>query len=328
MSLTTEEVKDIYNNAIVIDGMVGTTYAFDALVESGCTAVNVTLAAHNEDWQRMIEVMKNYYAAIIAFPDKLTLIESGEDIEKSKKEGKVGLIFGLQTSSPVGEDLTNIWLLYKLGVRVMQLTYMAATKAGYGCLEKDQGLTYFGKRMIMAMNQIGMILDLSHCGWKTAEDAIKESTSPVICSHTNPYEKCSTTRNFPDDLIRGIAESGGVMGINAHPAICKTRKGDSQPTLDDYMECLYYMIEVAGIDHVGIGMDLFHGFTMWEETRWHIGGYLLPGGWKVTKDLEYQTDLIKIVYRLAQDGFDKASIEKIIGNNFLRVFKEVCKGKN
>ena len=327
MSLTKEEVDNIYNKAIVIDGMVGTTYAFDALVESGCTAVNITLAAHNDNWEKMIDVIKNYYAAIIAFPEKLTLIESGEDIEKAKKDGKVGLLLGMQTSSPVGEDLTNIWLLYKLGVRVMQLTYMSATKAGYGCLENDQGLTYFGQRMVMVMNQIGMLLDLSHCGWKTAEGALKVSKDPVVCSHTNPYKKCSITRNFPDELIKGIAESGGVMGLNAHPAICKTRKDDSQPTLDDYMECLYYMIEVAGIDHVGIGMDLFHGFTQWEETRWHVGGYLLPGGWKFTKDLEFQTDLIKIVYRMAEDGFDKESIEKIIGKNFLRVFKEVFRKK-
>ncbi|MGI6250371.1 MAG: dipeptidase [Anaerolineaceae bacterium] len=326
MNLSENEASKIFREAIVINGMAGTTYAFDAFKDTGQTAIVLTLAAHNEDWNRAVDLFKNYYAALIAYNDSLLLVESVDDIHKAHREGKVGLILGFQTSTPVGQDWTNLWLLYKLGLRVMQLTYMNRTLCGDGCLEDpDLGLTFFGKRMITVMNQMGILLDLSHCGWKTAEDALAYTNKPVICSHTNPYQVCPTPRNFPDSLIKAIADSGGVLGINAHPMICTARGGASQPDLTDYMKCMEHMINVAGIDHVGIGPDLFHGFTLWEEARWHTGGYLLDGGWKYTTGLEDETGIPSIAVELAKRGHRKEDIEKILGLNFLRVFKDVWK---
>lgn len=322
--ITEEEARQIHNESIVINGMAGTTYAFDAFLQTHQTAAVLTLAAHNEDWNRAVELFKNYMAAIIAEPEKMILIQSVDDIYRAHREKKLGLIFGFQTSTPVGQDWTNLWLFYKLGLRIMQLTYMNRTLCGDGCLEEpDQGLTFFGKRMITVMNQVGILLDLSHCGWKTAEDALRFTNKPVVCSHTNPYSKCPIRRNFPDDLIKGVAESGGVMGINAHPMICTTRNGLTRPDISDYMDCMEYMIEVAGIDHVGIGPDLFHGFTLWEEARWHTGGYLLNGGWKTTQGLEDEHNIPQISIELAKRGYSKDAIQKILGLNFLRVFKEV-----
>lgn len=325
-NLSESEAKKLYDESIIINGMVGTTYAFDVFEKTKQTAAIFTLAAHNEDWNRAMELFKNYMAALIAYPDKLLLVESVDDIYRAKKENKLGVIFGFQTSTPVAQDWTNLWIMYKLGLRVMQLTYMNRTLCGDGCQEiNDMGLTCFGQQMIRVMNQVGILLDLSHCGWKTAEDALKYTDRPVICSHTNPYEKCKITRNFPDDLIRGIAESGGVMGINAHPMICTTRNGAERPDMSDYMDCMEYMIQVAGIDHVGIGPDLFHGFTLWEETRWHTGGYLLNGGWKTTIDLEGEEGIPLIALELAKRGYSKEDIKKVMGENFLRVFKETWK---
>ncbi len=227
-----DEAKRIYDESIIVNGMAGTTYAFDVFEKTKQTAAIFTLAAHNEDWNRAIELFKNYMAALVAYPEKLLLVESVDDIYRAKNENKFGVILGFQTSTPIGQDWTNLWILYKLGLRIMQLTYMNRTLCGDGCLEEpDQGLTYFGKRMIMVMNQVGILLDLSHCGWKTAEDVLKYTDRPVVCSHTNPYAKCPIKRNFPDELIKGVAESGGVMGINAHPSICTTRDGKSRPDM-------------------------------------------------------------------------------------------------
>jgi len=326
LNLTAEEARKIYDESIIVNGMAGMTYAFDVFKETKQTAAVFTLAAHNEDAHRAIELFKNYYAALIAHRDSILLIETADDIIRSKKEGKLGMIIGFQTSTPVGLDWTNLWLYHKLGLRIMQLTYMNHTMCGDGCNEvEDHGLTAFGKQMIDVMNQVGILLDLSHCGWKTAADALAYTDRPVICSHTNPAAICQTSRNFPDDLIKGIAASGGVMGINGHPMICSTRKGKSQPDISDYMDCMDYMIKVAGIDHVGIGPDLFHGFTLWEEERWHTGGYVLDGGWKFTMGLENEYDVPNIAVEMAKRGYNKEEIQKVMGMNFLRVFEKAWK---
>ena len=140
--LSEDEARRIYNDSIVINGMVGTTYAFDVFEKTNQTAAVFTLAAHNEDWNRAMELFKNYMAALIAHHDKMLLVESVDDIIRAKKEHKFGMIFGFQTATPIGMDWTNLWIMYKLGLRIMQLTYMNRTACGDGCQEvTDMGLT-------------------------------------------------------------------------------------------------------------------------------------------------------------------------------------------
>jgi membrane dipeptidase len=186
------------------------------------------------------------------------------------------------------------------------LTYMSHTLAGDGCMEEpDRGLTYFGERTVLVMNQAGILIDLSHCGWKTGEDTLKVSKDPLVCTHSNPYQLCPVRRNLPDELLKGIAETGGVIVINGHPAICNTRSDGSRPTMDDFINCLEYTVQLVGIDHVGLGPDLFQGFTGRDEARWHVGGYMLPGAWKTTEGLEGEEDIPSIAPALAKDSGSK-----------------------
>ncbi len=322
--LSKEEALAIYQKSIVIDAMAGTTYGFEDLAKAGITGAHVTLAAHYEQSEKMIDRLKEYYAGLFAYPDLLCLVEKASDLERAKSEGKVGIILGVQTITPMGVDWTNLWLFRKLGIRIAQLTYMSRNQAGDGCMENPQeGLTYFGERTVLVMNQAGILVDLSHAGWKTAEGILAVSRDPVVTTHTNPFEKCSIRRNFPDTILKAIAESGGVIGINGHPAICSTRVDGSRPSLADYMDCLDYTVNLVGVDHVGLGTDLFHGFTRREESRWHAGGYMLPGGWKTTEGLEDALDIPNIAVELARRGYGELDIQKILGLNFLNVFKNV-----
>ncbi|NMB88197.1 MAG: hypothetical protein GYA17_07540, partial [Chloroflexi bacterium] len=230
-NLTVEEAQAVYRRSIVIDAMAGTTYAFDALQRAGITGAHVTLAAHYESYEKTVDRLKNYYAALLAYPQQLCLVEKSSDIERAKLEGKTGIILGLQTITPMGQDWTDLWILRKLGVRIAQLTYMSHTQAGDGCMEEpDNGLTYFGERTVMVMNQAGILVDLAHCGWKTAEGILKVSKDPVVTTHSNPYKVSPVRRNLPDELLQAIAQSGGVIGINGHPAICSTRTDGSRPS--------------------------------------------------------------------------------------------------
>lgn len=323
-NLTVDEARDLYQQSIVIDAMAGTTFAFDDIWRAGITGAHVTLAAHYEDQSKMIDRLKEYYASLLAYPNQICLVEKSSDLENAKKQGKTGIILGLQTITPMGEDWTNLWLFRKLGLRIAQLTYMSRTLAGDGCMEEpDRGLTYFGERTVLVMNQSGILVDLAHCGWKTAEGVLGVSKDPVVATHSNPYQKCPVRRNLPDELLKGIAESGGVIGINGHPAICNTHIDGTRPTLEDFLICLEYVVHLVGIDHVGLGPDLFQGFTGREEARWHVGGYMLPGAWKTTEGLEGEADIPSIAPALAKRGYSAIDIQKVLGLNFLRVFKEV-----
>jgi membrane dipeptidase len=323
-NLTAEEAQELYRNSIVIDAMAGTTYAFEDIGRAGITGAHVTLAAHNETAEKMLDRLKEYYAGLLVYPDSLCLVEKSTDIERAKAERKTGLILGLQTITPMEQDWTNLWLFRKLGIRIAQLTYMNHTLAGDGCMEEpDRGLTYFGERTVLVMNQVGILVDLAHCGWTTAEGVLKVTKDPIVTTHSNPYQKCPVRRNLPDAILKGIAESGGVIGINGHPAICTTRTDGSRPTLDDFLACLDYTVKLVGIDHVGLGPDLFHNFTPREEVRWHVGGYMLPGAWKTTQGLEDEFDIPSIAPALAKRGYSASDIQKILGLNFLRVFKAV-----
>lgn len=313
----------IYEKSIVIDGLAGTTFAFEALLGAGVTAVNLTLAAHNEGFLRAIEWIKDYYAACQTHQDKLMLVRTGEDIRRAKTEGKLGLIFGFQSASPLEDDLTNLWILAQLGVRIIQLTYMGSNLVGAGCYEDiDNGLSYFGKTLVREMNRLGILVDLSHCGWKTAQDAIEISTMPIVFTHSNPYQMCRNRRNIPDSLIEAAAQKGGVIGINGHPALCAVKK-EQKPTIVDYMDILDYMVDKAGIDHVGLGPDLFEGFTAWQAFRWDRRYDELDNPWGTTEGMAVESDLRRIAPELALRGYSEADIQKILGLNFLRVFDQV-----
>jgi membrane dipeptidase len=225
--------------------------------------------------------MMDYYAAI-PDGDKLKLIRTAEDIRAAKAEKKLGLILGFQSASPIEDDLTHLWIFAQLGVRIIQLTYMGANLVGSGCYEDtDNGLTYLGKTLIREMNRLGILVDLSHCGWKTAQDAIEISTQPVVFTHSNPYEKCPTGAIYRR-AGQGSGSKGGVIGITG-TGLCWWRNTAGRRSL--ITDILDYG-ELAGIDHVGLGPVCSKGSRPGRHfagiaamTNWTIPGGL-PSTWR------------------------------------------------
>ena len=325
MNETSPIASELHKRSIVIDALAGTTFSFEKMKVAGITAAHLTLAAHDEGFLRAIEWTKDYYAALQAHPDELLLIREAEDIHRAKQESKVGFILGFQSASPIEDDLTHLWIFAELGIRIIQLTYMGRNRVGSGCYEdRDEGLTYFGKTLIREMNRLGILVDLSHSGWKTAEDALAASHAPVVFTHSNPFSLCPNRRNVPDELLKAVAERGGVIGINGHPAICAmASRLDRQPTFEDYIDVIEYTIDLVGIDHVGLGPDLFDGFTPWQAFRWDRRYDELDNPWGVTDGLGVETDLLKVAPVLLKRGYSESDIQKILGLNFLRVFGAV-----
>jgi membrane dipeptidase len=194
--------------------------------------------------------------------------------------------------------------LYKLGVRLLTLTWNQRNQIADGAGESrtGSGLTEFGLKVIGEMNNLGMLIDVSHLSETGFWDVIKRSNAPIVASHSNCYALCPHLRNLKDEQIKAIADKGGVIGITFVPNFLTQEK--RKTTVEDVAKHIDYLVEKAGVDYVGLGSD-FDG----------TGG--LPLG------LEGVDKIPNITEELLNQGYKEKDIKKILGENFLRVFKEV-----
>lgn len=321
--LTTREEKRalaLHQRSIIIDALNASLMDegyFGKMQEGGVTATNYTVAMNqnlSETIKRIAEMYRHIEASKIA-----TLIESAADIREAKKEGKTGIILGFQNVGPLEGDLGLLNVYHRLGVRIIQLTYHFKNICGDGCKEpSDSGLSLFGEELIKRMNDIGMVIDLAHVGERTERDAIKVSRHPVIASHSNTYSRVPTYQNKKDDMIKALAEKGGVIGITAFPRLL-----EPDPTVDTLLDHVDYVVQLVGVDHVGIGLDLAEG---WADSPFHRKKLLEIDGkiYDYPQGIDSVTKFTNLTRGLVGRGYSDDEIEKILGGNFLRVFEEVA----
>jgi membrane dipeptidase len=260
---------DVYRNAIVIDGLGGfgntkgapgapltDAYVRD-IRDSGLACVHVTImpvgtTPPDAAFAEAVLDIDNYESEIDRHPDVLARVRRVPDIAVAKKSGRTGIVYGFQDAVTFESDLSRLDALYRLGIRIVQPTYNRRNLLGDGCLEAaNAGLSKAGVEAIEKMNEIGILVDLSHSGRQTAADAIRVSAKPVAFTHTGSAAIADHPRNRTDAELRAVAEKGGVAGIYIMPFL----SGGRQPTGEDVVRHLEHMIDVAGEDHVSIGTD-------------------------------------------------------------------------
>jgi membrane dipeptidase len=334
-----QRAERIKANVLIIDALSGHIVSpepppkdgkshLDRVIDAGLNVVNITLAARSETLDDLFHQAYQYLNLISARPKHVTLIETVDDIARCHREGRLGIIFGSQTGDMVGRDISRWTILHKLGLRISQLTYNERNELGDGCMEpENRGLTAFGRQAVQEMNRLGIIVDLSHVGERTALDATLYSSKPVIYSHSNPRALVASRRNATDDQMRLMAETGGVMGISPFSPMCAPTPG-VRPTLEDYLDMVDYAVKKIGIDHVGIGSDVYESHTKlaWESSTKRQ--YPNPW-WYETKEADgFSTvsDWPQVIRGLIGRGYSDPEIEKILGQNWLRVFTECWTG--
>ncbi|MBI3942874.1 MAG: membrane dipeptidase, partial [Chloroflexi bacterium] len=212
-------------------------------------------------------------------------------------------------------------------VRIIQITYNEGNYAGAGCLEStDWGLSRFGMDLIDEMNRLGLLIDLSHVGYRTSMEAIEASQQPVAFTHANPRALCENPRNKTDEQLLAVARKGGVIGANIFPPFLA--KG-SQATIEDFVDAIDYMVRLVGIDHVAIGTD----FTEDQPEAWFRWLLMRRGNRKQIIPLDYPiinpegirsaAEFPNITRALLKRGYANADVKKIMGENLLRVFQTV-----
>jgi membrane dipeptidase len=254
------KAKQLHESSIVIDGL---TFYYDGPSErlnpKGLTALNLTACETYNGWNASLKEIMDIRAAIDRDP-VCTVIRSAADIEQAKKDGKVGVIIGVQASYFIEMELWRLQTLHDVGLRIFQLTYNDRTYTGDGCLEPvDGGLTKYGRMVIDELARIGIALDLSHVGRRTSMEAIEASPVPPMFSHANPNALTENPRNLTDEQIRMIGERKGLIGICTWAPLC-WKNQPQPPSTDDVVDHVDYVVQMIGIDHVGIATD--SGCTM------------------------------------------------------------------
>ena len=342
---------DVYQRAIVIDGLGGVGNSEtdgplkDAQLQdirnSGLTCVHVTMrpvgtTPPDEAFSEAVINIGQMESEIDNHPEYLARIRTVADIAAAKQAGRTGLIYGFQDGVTFETDLSRLEDLYRLGLRIVQPTYNRRNLLGDGCLEPaNAGLSRAGVEAVAKMNEIGILVDLSHCGRQTALDAIKASTKPVAFTHTGSAAQNDHPRNRTDAELRAVAEKGGVSGIYFMPFLSEGR----QPAAADVIRHLEHMIQVAGEDHVSIGTDGgISPETLTPEFKERHAGFVrerqeagisAPGeteeGYLFANELNTPRRLETLADMLSARGHSDARIEKILGANLVRVFGDTWK---
>jgi membrane dipeptidase len=331
-----QDARKLYDNTLVIDGLNVSNWDSPAVYESlragGVTAINATIAT----WEGFAETLDNisaWSARLKERSDSIALVETVDDILEAKRSGRTGIILGWQNATPIENDLNRLGLFHSLGVRIVQVTYHERNLLGNGCYERrDDGLSHFGVDAVAEMNRLGILVDLSHVGEKTTLDAIETSRKPVAFTHANARSYHDVLRNKTDEALRALADRGGVVGVTCIVTFLRT---GYESTVDDYAEAIDDMVGRVGIEHVGIGTDYTQDQP---ESFWrYIGsqqGTKYPSTFDdgtaryqdqqlYPKGLETPDKLPDLADALARRGHGSAAIEKILGGNWLRIFRDV-----
>lgn len=225
-----------------------------------------------------------------------------EDLYRLKQEGKKAIMLGIENGYAIGKDLRNVERFRRRGVVYMTLCHNGNNdicgSARYN--EENLGVSEFGEQVIREMNRVGMMVDLSHGGERSFYEALEISRTPIVCSHSSCRTLCNHPRNLTDEQLRAIAKRGGVVQVCLYGGFLQSSR---QATICDAIEHIHHMVNVMGIDHVGIGTD-FDG----------------DGGIIGCND---SSEVINLTRFLLAERYSEKDIRKIWGGNFLRVMEEV-----
>ena len=257
-----------------------------------------------------LQMVDAFYTGIEENKDKIVQVRDYDEILKAKQSGKVGCMLTIEGAEPLMGDLGILRVFHRLGVRILSFTHNYRTEFADGLSAARTGgkLTPKGLEAMEEMRRLGIVLDASHitdaCFW----DVVENTKVPFIASHSNSRELCNVSRNLTDDMLRALAEKGGVTGMNYLGGFVVPREktmAGYQTTVEDLVDHIDHIVKVVGPDYVGLGSDFDGG-----------------GGMVGLEDTSKVPNITRI---LVKRGYSDEDIKKILGGNHLRVFKQVIK---
>ena len=347
----------LHRDSVVIDSSVVAVIDYvaenmwlDDVLKGGLTATNLTVCMQRSFTEAFKELME-YNRWAEKNSGRVIVVRKAADIEGAKREGKHGIMYGPQDSMFLERSVDLLDVAYDHGLRAMQLTYNYQNEVGAGCRErKDPGLSIFGEKVVQRMNELGVLIDLSHTGDRTCWDAIEQSKDPVGFTHIIPrrsaperpggyaewanrstglwgsFVEYSRQRGKPDDMMQACAEKGGVIGVTPFFA----KKAGKSTITDDTLDQLDETVDIVGVDHAGFGSDLEFPNSI---TR---AAFIYKNPSRI--DVDYFTPMDKtwgygwlehmpnFTMGLVARGYSDQEVKKILGLNFVKLFKRVWGG--
>ena len=252
---------------------------------------------------RALEMIASVYDSLGKYGDRIALALTPDDVIANKANNLISILIGMENGAPVQKSMSLLRLFHRMGVRYMTLTHNGDNEIADAAMEGKRwgGLSPFGREVVAEMNRLGIIVDVAHVSDGTFSDVLDCSKKPVLSTHSCCRALANHPRNMTDEMIKRMADKGGVIQINFYPYFLTTT---AQAGVEDVIRHIDHAVKVGGIEHVGIGTD-FDGIEV------------TPVG------LENISKLPVVFDQLSEKGYSDDQIEKIASGNFLRVFREV-----
>lgn len=331
--LAAADVTDFYDDALVIDALCfGREWGEDvytALRRANYSGIVESLP--RRDLQTAIDALVEWRTRVKENADKLMLALEAADFESARDSRRTAVVMNFQNTTMFESEVTNVDALHALGMRCAQLTYNFRNLVGDGCLERtNAGLSDFGIEVVDRMNELGVMIDLSHCGRQTTLDGIEFSKKPVAMTHT----MCDSVRaNHPraktDEQIRNCAEKGGVVGMIALGYFIGPDPGGDS-SIETHADHVEHAVKIAGIEHVGIstdfppqGIEPWATYEDWFIPRLDVFKPSYELRWPPwIPELDTPDRYRNLIRVLDRRGWSQENMEKLLGRNWQRLFKE------
>jgi len=303
---------------------------FRQLRAGGVDAIHVTIAYH-ESFREAVQNLEQWNRWFEIYPDMLLKGRRASDIDEARASGRTAVFFGFQNPSPIEDDIGLVEIWHDLGIRFMQLTYNNQSLLASGCYEDaDTGLTRMGRAVVVEMNRVGMVIDMSHSGDRSTIEAAEYSARPIAITHANPYDWHPALRNKRAPVIEAVVSQGGMLGFSLYP---HHLAGGSACTLQSFCEMIARTAERFGPDCLGIGSDLC------QDQPDQVVEWMRVGRW--TKGIDYgegsaaspgfpaqpswfcdNRDFDALEDGLAATGLGREEVAGIMGKNWYRFYAE------
>jgi membrane dipeptidase len=329
-----DRLNRLYDNVVVVDALAFAhewdDVEYEAVQHSGYTGIITSL--NRRDLQTAIDELLTWKKRAAEFPGRYMIALEVEDFERAKREKKLAVMMNFQNATMLEGDADNVEALHALGMRCFQLTYNQRNLLGDGCTERtNAGLSDFGVEVVARMNKTGVLVDLSHCGRQTTFDGIEFSDKPVAFTHTMAEVlRPGHPRAKTDDQMRALADKGGVVGISTLGYFLGPDPG-GETTIETYADHIEHAVRIAGIEHVALSSDTpVRGIAPWAtreewfEPRLKAFKPSYDVKWPpYIPELDTPDRFRNLLMVLDRRGWKTPDMERLLGENWLRLFKDV-----
>lgn len=291
---------------------------------AGHNVLSMTVAGDNHNVSQAVQRVAGVRRQIAGMGDTAVLCESVTDIEAARASGRLAVLLHFEGTRCFERNLDLVEIFYRLGIKHALLAFNQANSAGGGCMEPgDGGLSGFGRKLVAEMERVGMMIDLSHCGHRTAMETMEIASGPCVYTHSDAAALFPHPRNISDDEIRACAATGGLIGL----ASSSMYHGDFEVRAETLFRHVDHVVQLVGAQHAGIGLDILsdgEAFSNWMRDR--------PEEWPDVRQPDWpgiRTAMPEILPELAgcmlNAGYSEENVRAILGGNYLRICDQVWK---